>query len=140
MPTLEEINPAFVGAKHVNKLDAKAGYWSVQLKEESQLLTTFRTPIGRYCYQRLPFGLCVSQYTFQQRMDAILESLEGYVGIADDTHLHIWGQTRRPRSTAHLSPGSSKASRTCVQLHKVLNQPKLNIVIRQRLQCCREWV
>ena len=92
MPTLEEINPAFVGAKHFNKLDAKAGYWSVQLEEQSQLLTTFRTPIGRYCYQRLPFGLCVSQDIFQQRMDEILESLEGCVGIADD--ICIFGATQ----------------------------------------------
>ena len=46
MPTLEEINLAFVGAKHFSKLDAKAGYRSVQLEEQSQLLTTFRTPIG----------------------------------------------------------------------------------------------
>ena len=92
MPTLEEINPAFVGAKHFSKLDAKAGYWSVQLEEQSQLLTTFRTPIGRYCYQRLPFGLCVSQDIFQQRMDEILESLEGCVGIADD--ICIFGATQ----------------------------------------------
>ena len=92
MPTLEEINPAFVGAKHFSKLDAKAGYWSVQLEEQSQLLTTFRTPIGRYCYQRLPFGLCLSQDIFQQRMDGILESLEGCVGIAED--ICIFGATQ----------------------------------------------
>ena len=93
MPTLEEINPAFVGAKHFSKLDAKAGYWSIQLEDESQLLTTLRTPIGRYCYQRLPFGLCVSQDIFQQRMDEIiLESLEGCVGIADN--ICIFGATQ----------------------------------------------
>ena len=82
-PTLEEINPAFVGAKFFSKLDAKAGY--------SQLLTTFRTPIGHYCFQRLP--LCVSQDIFQQRMDEILESLEGCVGIADD--ICIFGATEK---------------------------------------------
>ena len=90
-PTLKEINPAFVGGKFFSNLDAKAGYWSVQLEEESQLLTTFRTPIGRYCFQHLPFGLCVSQDIFQQRMDEILESLEGCVGIADD--ICIFGAT-----------------------------------------------
>ena len=83
-PTLEEVNPSFAGAKYFSKLDAKAGYWSVQLEEESQLLTTFRTPFGRYCFRRLPFGLCTSQDIFQQRMDEILESLEGCVCIADD--------------------------------------------------------
>ena len=92
MPTLEGINPAFVGAKHFGKLDAKARYWRVQLEEQSQLLVIFRTPFGRYCYQRLPFGLCVSQDIFQQRMDEILESLEGCVGIAD---ICIFGPHRK---------------------------------------------
>ena len=105
MRTLEEINPAFVGAKHFSKLDAKAGYWSVQLEEQSQLLTTFRTPIGRYCYQRLPFGLCVSQDIFQQRMDEILESLEGCVGIVDD--ICIFGATQEEHD-AGIGPDPTK--------------------------------
>ena len=90
-PTLEEINPFFTGAKYFSKLDAKAGYWSVPLEESSQLLTTFRTPIGRYCFQRLPFGLNTSQDIFQQRMDEILEDLDGCVGIADD--ICVFGST-----------------------------------------------
>ena len=84
-PTLKDINPVLVGVKHFSKLDTKAGYWSVPLEEQSQLRTTFRTPMGRYCCQRLPFGLCITQDIFQQRMDEILESLEGCVGIADNT-------------------------------------------------------
>ena len=138
MPTLEEINHAFLRAKHFSKLDAKAGYWSVQLEEQSQLLTTFRTPIGRYCYQRLPFGLCVSQDIFQQRMDVIF-GVPGRVCWIRRRHLHLRGHAGRARSTAHRSHGSSKVSRTCVQLHKVLNQPKLNVVLRQCVQCCRDW-
>ena len=52
-------------------------------------------------------------------------------------HLHLRGHTGRARSTAHRS---SKVGRICIlQLHKVLNQPKINIVLRQRLQCCRDW-
>ena len=84
IPTLEEVNPKFTGAKFFTKLDAKAGYWSVPLDEQSQLLTTFRTPIGRYCFLRLPFGLSISQDIFQQRMDEILENLKGCISIADD--------------------------------------------------------
>ena len=83
-PTLEEINPTFAGAQFFSKLDAKAGYWSVHLTEKSQELTTFRTPFGRYCFQRLPFGLCVSQDIFQQHMDRIIDDLPGCVCIADD--------------------------------------------------------
>jgi hypothetical protein len=84
IPTLEEINPLFAGAKVFSKLDAKAGYWSVPIAEKSQLLTTFRTPFGRYCFTRLPFGLNISQDIFQQRMDEILEGLSGCASITDD--------------------------------------------------------
>ena len=137
MPTLEEINPAFVGAKHFSKLDAKAGYCSVKLEEQRQLLTTFRTPIGRYCYQRLPFGLCVSQDIFQKRMDEILESLEGCVGIAAD--ICIFGATQEEHDQRIIALMEVAKSAGRVQLHKVFNQPKLNIVLRQRIQCCGDW-
>jgi len=84
MTTVEEINHKFHGAKYFSKLDAKSGYWSIKLDQDSQLLTTFRTPFGRYCFIRLPFGLNVSQDIFQQRMDEILEQCPGAIGIADD--------------------------------------------------------
>lgn len=84
IPTVEELNPQFAGATVFSKLDAKAGYWSIHLDEDSQLLTTFRTPFGRYCWRRLPFGLRVSQDIFQARMDNILEDLNGVISIADD--------------------------------------------------------
>ncbi len=90
IPTVEELNPAFAKAKVFSKLDAKAGYWSVHLDDESQLLTTFRTPFGRFCWKRLPFGLSTSQDIFQARMDQILEGLDGVVGIADD--VCVFGQ------------------------------------------------
>ena len=35
----------------------------------SQLLTTFDTPWGQYCFLKLPFGLCESQYFSQFYMD-----------------------------------------------------------------------
>ena len=91
IPTVEEITPAFAGAKYFTKLDAKAGYWSIQLSAASQELTTFRTPVGRYCFRRLPFGLRVSQDLFQQEMDNIIEQVPGCVGISDD--VVICGET-----------------------------------------------
>ena len=82
--TLEELNPEFAEARLFSKMDAKAGYCSIHLDETSQAITTFRTPFGRYCYKRLPFGLCVSQDLFQQAIDRILARAPGCVGIADD--------------------------------------------------------
>ena len=82
--TVEEITPAFTKAKCFTKLDAKASYWSVQLVPSSQEPTTFQCPFGRYCFTRLPFGLCVSQDLFQRHMDRIIDQCEGAVGISDD--------------------------------------------------------
>lgn len=84
IPTLEEINHRFAKAKFFSKLDAKAGYWSIKLHPDSQQLTTFQTPFGRYCYQRLPMGLSVSQDIYQMEMDRLLEKCTGACGIADD--------------------------------------------------------
>jgi transposase InsO family protein len=84
IPTIEEITPLFAGAKFFTKLDAKAGYWGVKLAPESQELTTFRTPFGRYCFLRLPFGLSISQDAFQERMDRITQQCKGCTGISDD--------------------------------------------------------
>ena len=61
IPTLEELNPQFAAPTVFSKLDGKPGHWSVHLGPDSQLITTFRTPFGRYCWTRLPFGLRVSQ-------------------------------------------------------------------------------
>ena len=91
IPTLEELNHKFTGARYFSKLDAKAGYWGVQLHKDSQLLTTFQSPYGRYAFKRLPFGLSASQDIFQSRMDMILEQCDGAEGIADD--VVVYGAT-----------------------------------------------
>lgn len=83
-PTIDEVRHQFEGATVFSTLDARHGYWAVQLDEESSYLTTFNSPFGRYRFKRLPFGLCVSQDIFQQRMTQILENCPGVIGMADD--------------------------------------------------------
>jgi hypothetical protein len=91
-PTLDEITHQFAGSTVFSKLDARHGYWSIKLDEESSLLTTFNSPgFGRFRFKRLPFGLCVSQDIFQHRMDQILEKCPGTLGIADD--VAVYGTT-----------------------------------------------
>ena len=51
LPTLEDITTRLTGACIFSKLDANHGYWQVPLAEESQLLTTFNSPFGRYCFK-----------------------------------------------------------------------------------------
>ena len=85
IPTIEEISHKFAGATIFSKLDAKHGYWSIDLDDESSKSCTFNSPAGKYKFCRLPFGLCVSQDIFQKYMDDIIgKAGEGIVGIADD--------------------------------------------------------
>ena len=92
-PTLEEITHKLAGSVMYSKLDARHGYWSVQLDEESRILTTFNSPFGRYCYKCMPFGLNLSQDVFQECMDGILENCPGTISIADD--IGVFGSSER---------------------------------------------
>ena len=38
-------------------LDAYSGYHQIAMKESDQLVTSFITPYGSYCYVTMPFGL-----------------------------------------------------------------------------------
>ena len=67
IPTLEEINPELAKVKLFSKLDAEAGYWSVHLNEDSQLLTTFRTPFDRFLLEKTPLWVeCLAEYLSSQ--------------------------------------------------------------------------
>ena len=39
------------------KPDVNSGFWQIPLDEDSKLLTTFITPFGCFCFNRLPFGI-----------------------------------------------------------------------------------
>lgn len=72
LPSVEQTLAQIGGAKHFTKLDANSGYWQVELDPESAKLTTFITPFGRFCFNRLPFGITSAPKHFQQRMTEIL--------------------------------------------------------------------
>ena len=80
----ESISKLGTNCKVMSKLDANSGYWQVPLNEQSQLLTTFITPIGRYCCTRGPFGLSSMQEIFNKKIDYIIDGLEGVVKSTDD--------------------------------------------------------
>ena len=91
-PTMEELSHKLSGIKFFSKLDAKNGYSSIKLDRESQLLTTFNSPFGRYHFQGIPFGLVISQDVFQQRMDMIIGECTEALVLIDDVIIH--GKTK----------------------------------------------
>ena len=80
---------AMLGESHVfTKLDANSGFWQIPLDEDSKLLTTFVTPFGRFCFNRLPFGISSAPEIFQRTMSDILEGLDGVICQMDDILIH----------------------------------------------------
>ena len=75
-------------AKMFTKLDALKGYHQCPLDEESQLLTTFITPFGRFKYLRAPYGISFISEHYNRRMDEAFAGLTGYRHIVDDVVIY----------------------------------------------------
>ena len=117
LPTLEDITTRLSGARVFTKLDANHGYWQIPLSEESQLLTTFNSAFGRYCFIRMPFGIKSAQEVFQKRMSQLLGDLPGVETDIDD--ILVWGTNQEEhdsRLTAVL--------KRCEEINLTLNKDK----------------
>ncbi|KAK2703611.1 hypothetical protein QYM36_017913 [Artemia franciscana] len=114
MPTLDEAVLKHAGAKYFTKLDARHGYWSLELDEESSKLTTFNIPYGRYKFKRMPFGLISAQDEFQRRMEEAFESIKGFSVIVDD--IIISGRTDEEHDSNVFS-ALIRAREKCVKLN-----------------------
>ena len=79
--------------KIFSKIDADSAFWQRKLSGESKLLTTFITPWGRYCFERLPYGISTGSEQFQKVMEEKLEGLEGVECQIDDVLVH--GETQQ---------------------------------------------
>ena len=56
LPAVEQTLAQLAGARVFTKLYANSGFWQIPLAQESAPLTTFITPFGRFCFNRLPSG------------------------------------------------------------------------------------
>ena len=84
LPSVDDTLAQLSGAKVFSKLDANSGFWQVPLSRSSHLLTTFITPFGRYCFNKLPFEIASAPEVFQKRMNNLLQGLEGTLCLIDD--------------------------------------------------------
>jgi len=88
LPTVDEVLSKLSGAKLFSKLDANSGFFQIPLAPSSRPLTTFITPFGRYHFNKLPFGLTSAPELFQQRMEKLLQGLDGVVCFMDDVLIY----------------------------------------------------
>ena len=88
MPTMDDIIYKLKDSGVFSKLDAASGYHQIPLEQESAKLTTFITPMGRYYFKRLPFGISSGPEIFQKIMEKILTNIEGVICYMDDILVH----------------------------------------------------
>ena len=71
------------------------------LNEETCNLTTFGTPIGRYKWKRMPFGISPAPEVFQRRLNQALEVLNNIYVMANDILVTGGGSTLEEARTNH---------------------------------------
>ena len=101
--------------------DALKGYYQCPLDEQSQLLTTFLTPFGRFKFLRAPFGICSISEHYNRRMDEAFEGLNNYRRIVDDIVIfdeNVNDHIARVRKFLHR----------CAELGISINKDKFNFL------------
>ena len=93
-PSVEESLAKLAYAVIFSKLDANSSFWQTNSATELRPLTTFIAPFGRYCCNRLPFGISSASEFFQKRMS---ETLEGFSGVL--CHICSYVDLRRKNTT-----------------------------------------
>jgi hypothetical protein len=84
LPRIDQIVDSTAGCETLSFLDAYSGYHQIKMKESDQLVTSFITPSGMYCYVTMPFGLRNARATYQRCMQHVFgehigPTVEAYV-------------------------------------------------------------
>ena len=90
MPLAEELIDRLGIAKIVTILDLAKGYYQVPVHKESVEKTAFVTPMGKYHFMVMPFGLAGAPAVFQRPMNTVLAGMTAFTAAyIDDVAVYI---------------------------------------------------
>ena len=135
MPKVEVIFSKLNGATYFTTLDLHAGYHHIPLDKSSIPKTAFNSPLGKYEYIKIPFGLAQALAYFQELMTGILKDFPFAIAYLDDIiifsktpqeHLsHICMVFEKLR-TANLSMKKSKCNFLSKEIQYLGHIPSTN--------------
>lgn len=68
LTTIDDILPRLAESCVFSLLDTTSGFWQIALERETAKQTTFITPMGRFFFKRLLFGVSSASEIFQREM------------------------------------------------------------------------
>ena len=84
MPRVEDIFAELGKAKFYTTPDLRSGYHQIALDKDSITKTAFVSPLGKYEYLKVPFGLAQAPAYFQNLMNKVLNGLNFTLAYLDD--------------------------------------------------------
>ena len=94
LPSVDFTSGKLAEAKFFPKIDCNSTFWQRMLSEDSRLLTTFIKPFGRFCFNRLPYGISTGTEQFQKVMTDLLGDIDGVEVQIDDVLVHSKDQAQ----------------------------------------------
>ena len=133
----EAVSQVPTEAKFFSTLDAKSGYWQLPLHPDSQHLTTFMTPWGRFKFLRAPMGLVSTGDEYCRRGDLALQGLGNFVKVVDD--ILVYSETME-KHEQHLRALLDRCREHGITLNeqKFFCAAKRRVLLRLQHLCCRE--
>ena len=123
LPSVDYTLAKFGGSKIFSKMDANSAFWQCTLSKESRLLTTFVTPWGRFCFNRLPYGISTGSEQLQRCLSEKFQGLEGVEVLIDDMIVHGVDQNQHDQRPTAVLNKVAKANMT-------LNQKKCEFNVK----------
>ncbi len=106
------------GTTHFAVFDALKGYHQIELDKESQDLTAFMTPFGRYIYLRLPFGMSSASDVFTLNYGNATDDATEGKRVTEDTLI-------RGNTSTELLANTRKFFEACREAQITLNLRKI---------------